>query len=113
MSETMIVGLEIVSTYSNGEPVLTMAASTAAKSVGSTNSVVTPSPASTRTRRSRVVPYTACVTTIVWPALTTETMAAWMAAMPDANASPASAPSSSATASARAAVVGLSIRLYA
>ena len=70
MSDTMIVGLETVSTYSTGEPVRARAASTAARSVGSTNSVVTPSPPSTRTSRSRVVPYTACVATIVWPALT-------------------------------------------
>ncbi len=58
-----------------------------------------------------MVPYTALVTTIVWPARTTETIAAWMAAIPLAKASPASAPSSSATAFASAAVVGLSMRL--
>ena len=57
------------------------------------------------------MPYTACVATIVWPARTTETIAAWMAAIPVAKARPASAPSSSATALPRAAVVGLSMRL--
>ena len=60
-----------------------------------------------------MVPYTAFGATIVCPAWTAETIAAWIAAMPVAKVSPASAPSRSATAAASADVVGLSIRLYA
>ena len=58
-----------------------------------------------------MVPYTARVATTVCPAWTVDTSAAWMAAMPLAKASPASAPSSSAIAAPSVAVVGLSIRL--
>ena len=54
-----------------------------------------------RSSSARVVPYEAAVATIRSPAETSDTSAAWIAAMPDAKAKPASAPSSSATAAAK------------